>query len=221
MGFSINWEADMRIIDISLTVSENMVVWPDQTRTRIERIHRIEEGASANVSNLMMSVHSGTHVDAPVHFIPGGKSVEELNLDSLVGPVFVAVADDDVEEITPAVLKRMNIPPYADRLLIRTRNSHYWEENSTEFHTGFVGLSPEAAELLVEMNLKLIGMDYLSVAPYHRGQLTHEILLKNGLTLLEGLDLSKINEGYYSLLCLPLKLEGSDGAPARAILIDE
>jgi arylformamidase len=166
-------------------------------------------------------VHTGTHVDAPVHFLPDGSGVENLNLDSLIGPVFVAVADDDVDEITPAALKKMNIPPYADRLLIRTRNSHFWEEKNVEFQTGFVGITPEAAEMLVEMKIKLVGVDYLSVAPYGNGRPTHEIFLQNGVTLLEGLDLSQVNEGYYSLLCLPLKLEGCDGAPARAILIDE
>lgn len=211
----------MRFIDISLNISENMAVWSGQIQPRMVRESRIEEGASSNVSNLTMSVHTGTHVDAPVHFLPGEHGVEKLSLESLIGPVFVAIADDEVDEITPDVLKKMQIPPYCERLLIRTRNSRYWEKGSQEFQTDFVGITAEAAEKLVESKIKLIGVDYLSVAPYHNGRPTHEVLLKNGITILEGLDLSKVNEGYYSLICLPLKLEGCDGAPARAVLIDE
>lgn len=211
----------MRFIDITLTISNQMPVWPGQPNPRLERVSQIEDGADANVTTLELSVHTGTHVDAPVHFLPGEKGVDKLDLNHLIGTVAVVVVPDEVDEITSSVLRRLYLPQYPERILFRTRNSRYWAENNPTFQTDFVGISEDAAEMLVDMRVKLVGLDYLSIAPYKKARPTHEILLKNGVTILEGVDLSQVDQGYYSIICMPLKLAGSDGAPARVVLIEE
>jgi arylformamidase len=160
----------------------------------------------------------GTHVDAPDHFLNNGKTVEKLLLSVLSGRAYVLYLPE-VDLITASILKKAEIPPRTRRILFKTRNSDYWTRQLREFQTDFVALSPDAAQYLVDRSVKLIGIDYLSIAPYHQGLLTHQILLKAGIVILEGLDLSAVSPGRYSLYCLPLKLAGSDGAPARAILI--
>jgi arylformamidase len=139
-------------------------------------------------------------------------------LKILSGRVYVLHLPD-CELITAKVLENAEIPPRTRRLLFRTRNSNYWIENQKVFHTDFVALSPDAAQWLVNRGVKLVGIDYLSIAPFNDGQPTHDVLLKAGVVIVEGLDLSKISQGRYTLHCLPLKLAGSDGAPARVILI--
>jgi arylformamidase len=121
--------------------------------------------------------------------------------------------------ITAAALEQAEIPPRTRRILFKTRNSEYWKNQDRAFHTDFVALSANGAEFLAERGLKLVGIDYLSIAPYHAGQATHEILLKKGVIILEGLDLSQVAPGRYTLYCLPLKLAGSDGAPTRVVLV--
>ena len=125
----------------------------------------------------------------------------------------------NVDLITASILEKAEIPPRTRRVLFKTRNSEYWEKKLPDFQTDFVALSPDAAQYLVDRGVKLVGIDYLSIAPYHQGLVAHQILLKAGMVILEGLDLSNVSQGRYSLYCLPLKLAGSDGAPARAILI--
>jgi arylformamidase len=208
----------MHTYDISLTISPSLPIWPGETGVTIERIQKIEEGANANVSRLEMGVHTGTHVDAPYHFLQDGKSVERLNLRALTGRAYVLHLPN-VDLITAAVLEKADIPPRTRRLLFKTRNSEYWAHQENTFRTDFVGLSADGAELLVKRGVKLVGIDYLSIAPYKQGRPTHEMLLKAGLVIIEGLDLSEISQGRYTLFCLPLKLAGADGAPARAILI--
>ncbi len=210
----------MRIYDISLTLSPSLPSWPGDPRIVIERVAKMEEGANANLSRIEMGVHTGTHVDAPSHFLPDGKSVEHLPLDILTGRAYVLNLPN-VDIITASVLEQFSIPPHTHRLLIRTRNSQYWARGETDFQTGFTGISTDGSEFLVNFGIKLIGVDYLSVAPYKKSRPTHEILLKAGVVIVEGLDLSKIAEGIYTLYCLPLKLAGCDGAPARVLLVSE
>lgn len=212
----------MHTYDISLTISPELATWPGDPSITLERIEKIEEGANANVSRLDLGVHTGTHVDAPYHFLAGGKTVEQISLNLLTGRAYVLHLPD-VELITAAVLESAQIPPRTRRVLFKTRNSQYWmnqgQNRSDQFHTDFVGLSVDAAEYLIKRGVRLVGVDYLSVAPYQQSRPTHEVLLSAGVVIVEGLDLSGVTQGRYTLYCLPLKLAGSDGAPARAILI--
>jgi len=208
----------MQTYDISLSISPDLPTWPGDPPIVLERVDKIEEGANNNVSRLDMSVHTGTHVDAPFHFLPDGKTVEQLKLNQLTGRVYVLNLPD-ADLITEAVLEKAQIPPRTRRVLFKTRNSEYWARQERSFQTEFVALSPDGAHYLVQRGVKLVGVDYLSVAPYKQSKLTHEILLKAGVVVVEGLDLSEVSQGRYTLFCLPLKLVGSDGAPARAILV--
>lgn len=208
----------MRIYDISLTISPSLPVWPGDPNVLLERVAKIEEGANANVSRITMGVHTGTHIDAPFHFLPDGKTVEALQINLLTGRVYVLHLPE-VDVITKPVLESAQIPPRTRRVLFKTRNSDLWSRQVPDFQTDFVGLSADGAEYLVSRGVKLVGVDYLSVAPYKKSRPTHEILLNAGVVIVEGLDLSAVSHGRYTLVCLPLKLAGSDGAPARAILI--
>ena len=210
----------MKIYDISLTIQPKMPVWPGDPPVQLERVSKIEDGANANVSRLALSAHTGTHVDAPYHFLGDSRvTVDLLSLKVLNGEAAVLQIPDEVGLVTKDVLQKAGIPQGARRLLLRTRNSHIWTRGLIDFQTGFVGIGVDGARYLVERGVELIGVDYLSVAPYKQSRPTHEVLLKAGLVIVEGLDLSKVPAGTYSLHCLPLKLGGSDGAPARAILI--
>ena len=180
----------------------------------------MEEGANANVTQLNIGAHVGTHVDAPYHFLgAGAPTVEALPLQLLIGRSYVLHIADEVDSITSLVLENVEIPPRTRRLLFRTRNSNLWKRQEHEFQKDFVALSPDGADYLVDRGVKLVGIDYLSIAPFKQGKATHTILLQAGVLILEGLDLSQVPQGRYSLYCLPLKLAGSDGAPARVILM--
>jgi arylformamidase len=209
----------MRIYDVSLTISPDLPTWPGDPRITIERVQKIENGGHANISHMSTSVHAGTHVDAPYHFLPQGETIEHMSLNDLTGRVYVARIPDKVSLITAAVLEKIQIPPRTRRILFKTRNSEYWANQTNGFQTDFVAISPDGAEYLVKRGLKLVGIDYLSIAPYKEGVPTHQTLLKASVILVEGLNLSQVPPGRYTLYCLPLKLAGCDGAPARVILI--
>ena len=209
----------MKIYDISLTIGPGLPIWPGDPPIEMKRVRKIEEGANCNVTELRMSVHSGTHLDAPFHFFPLGSSVETLPLDVLVGEAQVVHLPDACQLVSRDILEQAGILKGTQRLLIRTRNSHFWAEKRGEFQPDFVGLSPDGADYLVEQGVRLVGLDYLSVAPYKKSRPVHEILLKSGVIALEGVILWDVPAGIYQLCCLPLKLLGSDGAPVRAILI--
>lgn len=208
----------MRTYDITLTISSELPTWPGDPRVELERVRKIEEGSNANVSRVEMGVHTGTHVDAPFHFLQDGITVDKLDLSLLAGRAYVLHLPD-VDVITASVLEAAQIPPRTRRVLFKTRNSDYWSRGDSEFQTDFVGLSEDGAEYLVRRGVKLVGIDYLSVAPYKQSRPTHEKLLSAGVVIVEGLDLSEVSQGRYTIYCLPLKLANSDGAPARAILI--
>jgi len=208
----------MRTYDITLTISPDMIVWPGDPSVNVKRLSSIASGDNANVSQISMSCHTGTHVDAPDHFLNNGKTVESLSLDLLIGRAYVLHLPD-VNLITASVLMNADIPPRTRRLLFKTRNSDFWANRNKEFQTDFVGISVDAAELLVDRNVKVVGIDYLSIAPFKQGKPVHTILLDAGMVVIEGLDLSRVSQGRYTLHCLPLKLGGADGAPTRAILV--
>jgi len=209
----------MKIYDISLSISPALVTWPGDPRIVLERVSKIEEGADANVSQIQMGVHTGTHVDAPFHFVHGARTVESLPLDVLVGPAQVVQIPLDETVIDAGVLERAGIAPGTTRVLFKTGNARLWRREPERFHKEFVAISEDGANWLVQNGARLVGIDYLSVAPFDAGVPTHVALLKAGVIALEGLDLSEVEAGVYDLYCLPLKLQGSDGAPARTILI--
>jgi arylformamidase len=208
----------MKIYDITIPITPAMPVWPGDPAVTLARVSKIEEGANANVSQLALSAHTGTHVDAPYHFLPDGVPLDQVPLDLFMGRAYVAHLPD-VDLITAAALAGAGIPARTRRLLLKTRNSEIWARAEQEFQTDFVALSPDAAQYLVEKGVRLVGIDYLSIAPYKQSRPVHEILLKAGILILEGIDLSGVPAGRYSLYCLPLHLQGADGAPARAVLL--
>jgi arylformamidase len=196
------------IHDVSVPLRTGMVVYPGDPEFSIERVMSLAAGDVANVSRIDLGVHTGTHVDAPLHFVDGASSVEALDLDVLVGPAVVVEVPGTGDIGADAVVDG------AERILFKTRNSAAWAEDG--FYEDYASISPEAATRLVEVGARLVGVDYLSVG----GVETHRTLLRAGVIAVEGLDLRGIEPGTYTLVCLPLKLDGSDGAPARAILID-
>jgi arylformamidase len=210
----------MRTYDISLTINESLPIWPGDDPIQIETTHKLEDGAIANMTHISMGVHTGTHVDAPYHFLGGETpTVESLDLQVLNGRAYVLHVPDEVNIITADVLSNSNIPPRTRRLLFRTKNSELWENPNHTFQEDFVALDASAAQYLVEKNIKLVVIDYLSIASFHEPTPTHEILLKANVIIIEGLSLSKVSQGRYTIHCLPIKIEGVDGAPARVILV--
>jgi len=209
----------MAIYDISLTISPEMPTWPGDPAVELAQVEFIDQGANANVSQLSFSLHTGTHVDAPHHFLNDGRTVESLPLDVLTGPCFVVRLDEGIASITADVLEAARLPEGVTRLLFRSRNSDTWAKGVTSFQTDFVAVTLDGAEWLVRRGIRLVGVDYLSVAPYKNSRPTHEVLLKASVVILEGVNLSAVAQGSYDLYCLPLKI-AADGAPARAILID-
>ena len=209
----------MKIYDISLPISPNLPVWEGDPKIILEEVMSMDDGDDANVSHLSAGVHIGTHVDAPHHFMNDGRTVENLDLDILTGKSFVLHLDDDVKAITAEILDEAPIPLSTLRLLLRTNNSRQWTLDSPEFQRDFIAIQADGAEWLVAHNIQLIGVDYLSVAPFDDPIPTHQILLSAGIIVIEGCDLSQVPQGEYDLYCLPLKLIGAEGAPARAILV--
>jgi arylformamidase len=192
----------VRIIDVSVPVRPGMITYPGDPEVRLERVSSIADGDVVNLSRLDFGVHSGTHVDAPLHFVDGGPSVESLPLDVLVGPCVV------VEGLDPAA-----VPAGAERVLFKTPNSRLWERE--EFSQEFVALDGAAARALVERGVRLVGIDYLTIGDEE----AHRVLLGAGVVAVEGLDLREVEPGEYRLVCAPLKLEGAEGAPARVLLL--
>jgi arylformamidase len=201
----------MELIDVTVAIKEGMVTYPGDPKVHLERVSSIEDGDVANLTRLDFGVHSGTHIDAPVHFIPGGTAVESLPLDVLLGPVEVVEAALDGGDVAEGDVAR--VAEGAERVLFKTRNSALWAKD--EFDDGFAKLTEGAAKALVARGVRLVGIDYLSVGDPG----AHHALLGAGIVAIEGLDLRGVEPGHYRLLCLPLKLEGSDGGPARAVLM--
>ena len=198
----------MEIIDISVPVRPGMITYPGDPAVTLERVASLENGDVVNLSRLDFGVHSGTHVDAPVHFIAGAPAAETLPLDVLVGPARVL-------DLTAAV--RLDAAAFdgvevAQRILLKTRNSELWARDS--FADDFLALTEDGARALIERGVRLVGIDYLSIGD----EPAHQALLGAGVVAVEGLDLREVEPGDYELICAPLKLVGSDGAPARALL---
>jgi arylformamidase len=207
------------IHDLTLPITPSLIVWPGDPPVRIAREADVNAGDEFSLSRLEMSAHTGTHVDAPAHFIPGGGGVEMLPLDVLIGPALV-VELLDVAEVTAVTLSALSIPPETQRLLLKTRNSARRIAEDAEFHKDFAAITADGAQWLVDHGIRLVGVDYLSVAPYEATAETHIILLQAGVIPIEGLNLHGVSPGEYQLICLPLLLPGCDGAPCRAVLVE-
>jgi arylformamidase len=203
-------------IDVSVPLRTGMVHWPDDPPVSIEREQDIERGDVATVSSLSMGAHTGTHIDAPLHFFRTGKSIDTMPLTATLGRARV-IEIHDPESIKPDELRPHEIQR-DERILFKTRNSaRCWQTD--DFVEDFVYISPEAARYLAAQRVQTVGVDYLSVGGFFRdGVETHHALLEAGIWIIEGLNLSSVAPGIYELVCLPLKIEGGDGAPARAIL---
>jgi len=206
----------MHWIDISAPLRNHMPVFTGDPPFHIERALTIAGGDVCNLSTMQLGAHSGTHVDAPIHFIEGGAGAEATPLDALMGPAWVVDASTAGATITADDLERFAIPADETRVLFRTPAVRLWDE--PDFDTAFVAPDASAAEWLVARGTRMVGMDYLSVAPFDAPKPTHQILLGAGVVVVEGLDLRAVEPGPYELLCLPLRIVGSDGAPARALL---
>lgn len=209
----------MRIHDISIPISPDMPTYPGDPTVSITPVLQIANGDSANVSQLCMGDHTGTHLDPPVHFVPGGKTVDQLDLDVLYGPAIVADLTRVSGVITPQDLEAAKLPRGVERVLLKTRNSRLWTR--TGFDQDYVGVSADAAKWLIDRGILLVGIDYLSIEPFGAVQPdTHHILLRAGVIIVEGLNLKDVAPGAYTLACLPLKIAKGDGGPCRAILIE-
>jgi len=205
-----------RWIDVTVPLRDGLVHWPGDPPLAIERVADLERGDPATVSKLTMGVHTGTHMDAPSHFLRGGATIDTLPFDATMGPAHV-IAISDPESVKPAELRSHRVRR-GERLLLRTRNSgRRWTREA--FFEDFVYLAADAARWLAERGVRCVGVDYLSVGGFHRdGRETHEALLAAGIWIIEGLDLSAVEPGRYELICLPLRIAGAEGAPARALL---
>jgi arylformamidase len=201
------------LIDITVGLRPGMPAWPGSGGVELTRTMWLEKGDFSNASRLGCDVHVGTHVDAPKHFLEDGSTVEELPLKVMVGPCFVAYLPEAVE-ITGEVLDDLHLPLDTKRLLLRTRNSELWA-GSTEFRSDYAALTAGGAQWVVEHGIELVGVDYLSVQCFGDSGVTHQILLEAEVVIVEGLNLAGVQSGDYELICLPLKLVGAEGAPAR------
>ncbi|WP_224366396.1 cyclase family protein [Hyalangium versicolor] len=203
-------------IDVSVPLRTGMVHWPDNPPVKIERVMDLERGDVASVSSMSMGVHTGTHMDAPAHFQRGGVGIDQMPLEATLGQARVVEIQDPVS-IQRAELERANLQP-GERVLFRTRNSERCWKTDT-FVEDFVFISRGAAAYLAECRVRTVGVDYLSVGGFREdGEETHLALLQAGIWVIEGLNLSQVREGAYELICLPLRIAGGDGSPARAIL---
>jgi arylformamidase len=209
-----------RLIDVSLPIGPDLLVWPSDPAVEVEPTRSIAAGDEANVSELRIGTHTGTHVDPPLHFVDGAVGIDQVSVDILVGPAVVADLRGRAGQLTPEDLEQA-VPPETERLLLLTDNSALWRRLPVSFPDQYTCLSPESAAWVVGRGIRLVGTDFLSIE--HRGAQGHPVhrsLLENGVVIVEGLDLGVVEPGAYELMCLPLKILGGDGGPARAVLIE-
>jgi arylformamidase len=202
-----------RIYDISLSIKDGMTVYPGDPGVTVERAACLEDGDQANLSRLCFGSHTGTHIDPPRHFIQGGDTVDMLPLEVMVGPALVVEAHGD--RIDRGVLAAIRLTG-EERVIFKTKASSFSQEGP--FREDFACLAKDAVPYLVEAGVKLVGIDYMSIEEFNGDGEVHRALLGSGVIVVEGLDLSGVEPGRYELICLPLKIKGGDGAPARVVL---
>lgn len=208
----------MKIWDISVTLKQDMLIFPGDKKFKREKVASIREGNVCNMSKLEMGAHNGTHVDAPFHFVEGGKSIDQVPLNKFYGPVQVVDLSAGPEAIGESDLAD-HVKEGIQKVLFRTRASDFVQKKP--FRREFPHLTKEAADYLVESGVDLVGIDYLTIERLSRdNHPVHKHLLKNGVIILEGLNLKEVEAGDYILACFPLKIKGGDGSPCRAVLME-
>ena len=208
----------MKIYDISVLVWDGLPTWPGDPKLMMDLASSIALGNVANVTHLDMGAHTGTHLDAPFHFDKNGSGIDQLPLETLIGPCRVFDLTDVTGDITAAALEKCDWRG-VKRALFKTRNSRHWAQGDQEFDKGFTALGADSAAHLIEHGVELVGIDYLSVEAFgSKAHPVHEILLGMGVVIVESLNLSEVPAGDYELIALPVKLKGADGAPARVVL---
>ena len=210
----------MQIHDITLPLKPGLPNWPGEQGPLFKPITEMAKGDVANVTLMSFASHTGTHVDAPFHFLSGGSTVDAMPLDTLIGKALVVeIAQEG--HISAATLEKAGISQGTERILFKTRNSQLW--HNSEFNKNFCAVTLDAAKWLVDHHVKLVGIDYLSIEPFDTPSEhpVHIALLKAGMVVIEGLDLRAIPPGEYTVACLPLKAFGLDGAPARVVLLED
>jgi len=206
-----------RIYDISVPIRSGGLVYPGNPEIDISLQQAVAKGASANVSTIRFGSHTGTHADAARHFFDDGQPVDKIPLERLIGPALLVSFGDKVLSVGAAELREHDVKGHK-RILIRTRNSALLSQK--EFVKDYTYIAPDGAQYLVDLGVELVGVDYLSIEQFHSGHhRTHRTLLAQAVVIVEGLDLSAPPPGEYQFICLPLRIEGCDGAPARAVLI--
>ncbi len=208
----------MKLYDVTVPISSNVPIYSGDPKVKIDTPSTIAADDPANVSHLCFGAHTGTHVDAPSHFIEGSRRVDQLDIEKLIGPCTIVEIDDTVDAIEP---QHLPMNTNIERILFKTRNSAFWNQPEKGFREDFTYISPQAAAIMAERGLKLVGIDYLSVEKFASTDFgAHIALLSKEVIILEGLDLRGITAGEYELICMPLKWIGGtgDGAPARTIL---
>lgn len=210
----------MKIFDISISLEKNMPVWPGNKAPQITQARSIRRGDASNDTKIEMNMHSGTHIDAPLHFLAQGKTITDLSLQGFIGKALV-VHLPKAQVIDSEVLRNIRIPRGVTRILFKTSNSLLWRKKETSFNKKYVGLTVDGALWLVKKEITLIGVDYLSVATFREIAEVHKTFLKKGVVLLEGIDLSAVTSGIYTLVSMPLKISAVEAAPVRAILIKQ
>ncbi len=209
----------MKIHDISVPLSAFLPVYPGDPSVELKRLTDVARGDEYTLTTVQMTVHAGTHVDAPLHFIPGGAAASALDLGVLMGPARVVEMTLVERSIGAADLMAANVPEGSTRLLFKTKNSRLWERGG--FQPDFVGFSPEGARWLVERGVRLVGIDYVSIDPPDTTRFeAHRILLDSSVIIVEGLCLKDVSPGAFELVCLPLRIEGTEASPARAVLLE-
>jgi arylformamidase len=203
-------------IDITVPIKPGMIVYEGDPDVALTREQSIAKGAICNVSSLDFGVHSGTHMDAQVHFIEGAPGAEAIPLDAGLGRAQVVDATSITSDLSEQVLRGLSLVEGAERLLFKTPNSRLWAKDS--FSSDFLGITGDGAHYLVDRGVRLVGIDYLSIAPMGDPKPTHVAFLEHDVVILEGLDLRNVEPGEYELFAMPLLIPGSDGAPTRAAL---
>ena len=202
-------------IDISLSVSEKTTTWPESRGYKAEEVLSFSEGSEAQVSQIHMDVHTGTHIDAERHFLEDGNTLEAIPLERLIGKCYI-IDCGDAKVISKKQIEL--IPEGTEKVLFKTSNSLLWDNIEHSFKHNFVGLNQEGAEALAMRGIHLVGVDYLSIQGFYESNDTHRTLLRSSVVLLEGINLQNVNQGWYELYCLPIKLANLEAAPCRALL---
>ncbi|AZT91090.1 cyclase family protein [Caldicellulosiruptor changbaiensis] len=207
----------MKIIDVSLDISNETISFPGDPKVEVKRVFDITKGDIATVSKLSLSSHTATHIDAPAHFIKGGLTVDKIPLEHLMGKVKIFEVPEE-DKITRSFLEKKHIER-EKAIFFKTKNSQYL--NSSKFYEKYTSLSLDAAEYLIEKGVKVVGIDYLSIEEFGSEDYSvHKSLLSSGIIIIEGLSLLNVSEGEYEFIALPLRVKGCDGAPARVVLIE-